>query len=104
MADLMATATCTAFRAVEEVTGESVASRLLVERVGWLAALTRQMTAAVVARHWNDEDLRTVESGVGPDARALPVKGWMAMANVDADGAMTLDPDFFVDFGDQRPH
>jgi hypothetical protein len=79
VADLMATATCTAFRAVEEVTGESVASRLLVERVGWLAALTRQMTAAVVARHWNDEDLRTVESGVGPDARALPVKGWMAM-------------------------
>ena len=79
MADLMATATCTAYRAVEATHGESMPSRLLVERVGWLAALTRQMTAAVVARHWNDGDLRTVESGVGPDGRALPVKGWMAM-------------------------
>jgi selenium-binding protein 1 len=40
------------------------------------------------------------------DAQFYPdgVKGWMAMANVDADGAMTLDPDFYVDFGDQRPH
>ena len=79
VADLMATATCTAYRAVEATHGESMPSRLLVERVGWLAALTRQMTAAVVARHWNDGDLRTVESGVGPDGRALPVKGWMAM-------------------------
>jgi putative transposase-like DNA-binding protein len=76
---LTATATCTAFRAVEEVTGESVSLRLLVERVGWLAALTRQMTAAVVATHWDDMDLATVGSGVGPDGRALPVKGWMAI-------------------------
>jgi selenium-binding protein 1 len=40
------------------------------------------------------------------DAQFYPdgVKGWMAMANVDADGVMTLDPDFFVDFGDQRSH
>jgi hypothetical protein len=76
---LTATATCTAFRAVEEMTGESVPSRLLVDRVGWLAALSRQMAAAVVATHWTDGDLARIGSGVGPDGRALPSKGWMAI-------------------------
>lgn len=40
------------------------------------------------------------------DAQFYPegIQGWMAMATVDADGAMTLDPEFFLDFGDQRPH
>jgi selenium-binding protein 1 len=34
------------------------------------------------------------------------IKGWVAKAdvNVDNGGGFTLDPDFFVDFGDERPH
>jgi hypothetical protein len=79
VAVVTATATCTAFRAVEERTGEVVTSRVLVERVGFLAALTRAMSAAVVAAHWNGADLVMIGSGVGPDGRALPPNGWMAL-------------------------
>ncbi len=34
------------------------------------------------------------------------IKGWVAKADVDVDngGGFTLDPDFFVDFGEERPH
>ncbi len=40
------------------------------------------------------------------DAQFYPdgIKGWMAMATTGPDGGMELAPDFFVDFGDQRPH
>jgi hypothetical protein len=79
VAVLTSTATCAAFRAVEQATGELVPTRLLVERVGFLAALTRVMSAAVVAARWNDGDLGRVGSGVGLDGRALPSKGWMAL-------------------------
>jgi hypothetical protein len=79
MAELTATVTCTAFGAVAEATGELVTERLLTERVEFLAGLTQQATAAVVAAHWNDGDLATVGAGVGPDGRALPAKGWMAL-------------------------
>jgi len=79
VAELTATATCSAFRAVEETTGELVPSRLLIQRVGFLAALAQELTAAVVAAHWNDADLATVQAGVGPDGRVLPSKGWMAI-------------------------
>jgi methanethiol oxidase len=30
--------------------------------------------------------------------------GWMAKINVGPEGGMEVDPDFFVDFGDTRPH
>ena len=79
MAVVTATATCTAFRAVDERTGEVVIARVLIERVGSLAALTQAMSTSVVAAHWNDGDLGRVGSGVGPDGRALPAKGWMAL-------------------------
>lgn len=32
------------------------------------------------------------------------LKGWMAKIDVDPNGGMTLDPDFFIDFGEMRPH
>jgi selenium-binding protein 1 len=34
------------------------------------------------------------------------IEGWVAKADVDVHngGGFTLDPDFFVDFGDERPH
>lgn len=79
MAELTATAPCTAFRAVEEATGEPVSARLLAERVDFLAALTQELATEVVVAHWNDDDLVRVGSRVGPDGRALPSKGWAAM-------------------------
>jgi hypothetical protein len=79
VAALTATATCTAFRAVVETTGELVPARLLAERVGFLAVLIQAISSGVVASRWTDADLGALEVGVGPDGRALPVKGWMAM-------------------------
>jgi Putative transposase DNA-binding domain len=79
VAVLTSTATCTAFRAVEQATGELVPTRLLAERVGFLAALIQTMTTAVVAERWNEADLVTIGSGIGPDGRALPLKGWMTL-------------------------
>jgi selenium-binding protein 1 len=40
------------------------------------------------------------------DAQFYPagVKGWMTMLNADPNGGMSADPNFFVDFGDERPH
>jgi selenium-binding protein 1 len=32
------------------------------------------------------------------------LSGWMVRANVDPAGGFALDPDFFVDFGQTRPH
>jgi hypothetical protein len=85
MAELTATVTCTAFRAVEDATGELVPAQLLAHRVGLLAALTQRMTAAMVAARWNDCDLATLGSKVGPDGRALPAKGWMALRRLGWD-------------------
>lgn len=40
------------------------------------------------------------------DAQFYPdgIKGWMVKLDVDSDGGMRLDPDFFIDFGSERPH
>jgi selenium-binding protein 1 len=32
------------------------------------------------------------------------IKGWVARADVNDGGGFALDPDFFMDFGDERPH
>jgi hypothetical protein len=88
MGELTATATCIAFGGVEETTGEVVGARPLAERVGFLAVLVQKMTATVVSAHWSDGDLMTVGSGVGPDGRALPPKGWMALRRL----GWTADP------------
>jgi len=32
------------------------------------------------------------------------IRGWMVKINADAQGGLTVDRDFFVDFGDDRPH
>jgi methanethiol oxidase len=32
------------------------------------------------------------------------LKGWMVKIDVNPEGGMTVDPDFFVDFGEMRPH
>ncbi|MBT2227551.1 zinc ribbon domain-containing protein [Nonomuraea sp. NEAU-A123] len=79
MSELTATASCTAYAAVVEASGEVVAQGLLVRRVAWLAGLTGDLTARLVAVRWNAADLDALASGVGLDGRALPSKGWMAL-------------------------
>lgn len=32
------------------------------------------------------------------------IKGWMAKVDIGENGGMTLDPSFFIEFGDERPH
>jgi len=40
------------------------------------------------------------------DAQFYPdgIRGWMAKLDADPEGGMSVDPNFFLDFGDQRPH
>jgi selenium-binding protein 1 len=40
------------------------------------------------------------------DAQFYPdgIKGWMVKLDADPNGGMAVDPNFFLDFGDQRPH
>ncbi len=40
------------------------------------------------------------------DAQFYPdgIRGWMVKVDVDPEGGMQFDPNFFVDFGDQRAH
>jgi methanethiol oxidase len=40
------------------------------------------------------------------DAQFYPegIRGWAVKLDVEPDGGMALDPDFFVDFGEERPH
>jgi methanethiol oxidase len=40
------------------------------------------------------------------DAQFYPegIEGWMVKLDADPAGGMCFDPDFFLDFGDQRPH
>ncbi|MEU7832880.1 zinc ribbon domain-containing protein, partial [Nonomuraea sp. NPDC049129] len=79
MGRLTATASCTAYAAVVEASGEVVAQALLVRRVAWLTALARDVTARLVVARWNAADLDALGSGVGLDGRVLPSKGWMAL-------------------------
>ncbi|MEU7836330.1 hypothetical protein [Nonomuraea sp. NPDC049129] len=79
MSRLTATASCTAYAAVVEATGEVVAQALLVRRVAWLTGLARDVTARLVVARWNAADLDALGSGVGLDGRVLPSKGWMAL-------------------------
>jgi selenium-binding protein 1 len=43
---------------------------------------------------------RTWDEQFYPDG----ISGWMVKADVSESGEMKLDPDFFVDYGDFRPH
>ena len=40
------------------------------------------------------------------DAQFYPegIQGWMVKLDADPTGGMSFDPNFFLDFGDQRPH
>ncbi|MCJ0870661.1 zinc ribbon domain-containing protein [Streptomyces sp. AP-93] len=75
----MATATCTAFRAVIEGGSELVGRRMLSERVGFLASLCQELTQRLVATRWDEASLDVLAAGVDGRGEVLPSKGWMAM-------------------------
>jgi len=79
MATLTATATCTAYRAVIEATGEPISQRALIERAGWLAALTGHLTTQIVNSHWTEADLDALAAGIDQRRRPLPAKGYVAL-------------------------
>jgi hypothetical protein len=79
----MATATCTAFRGALEGTGERVGRRVLLERVGFLAQLSRELTGALVAARWDEGSLDVLAAGVDERGQDLPSKGWMAMRRLN---------------------
>src|SRR5882757_8616289 len=79
MAVLTATASCTAYRAALETSGEAVGERTLVRRARWLAALSQSMAAQVLTERWTGSALTELASGKSGDGRVLPAKGWMAV-------------------------
>ena len=91
MAELAATATCTAYRAVVEATGEQVVQRLLAERVGWLVTLAQQRGDSIVAARWTEADLDLLAGGVDHAGRRLPRKGWMALRRLGWHAAVPAD-------------
>ncbi|WP_327428452.1 hypothetical protein [Streptomyces sp. NBC_01236] len=64
MANLMATATCTAYRAVIEGSGERVDQATLRARVGFLAELCQDLTVRLLAARWTETDLDTLAAGI----------------------------------------
>ncbi|MDH6623750.1 hypothetical protein M2271_001542 [Streptomyces sp. LBL] len=83
MAKLMATATCTAFAGVLEATGERIGQRGLLERVGFLAELSRTLTGALVAARWDENSFDVLAAGVDERGEVLPSKGWMALRRLN---------------------
>ncbi|MFD4377817.1 transposase, partial [Streptomyces sp. NPDC058527] len=79
MSRLVSTATCTAYSGVLEATGERVGPRVLLERVGFWAGLSQELTGALVASRWDEESLDVLAAGVDEHGQALPSKGWMAL-------------------------
>ncbi|GAA4628693.1 hypothetical protein GCM10023196_046110 [Actinoallomurus vinaceus] len=64
---------------VDEKTGEALTARAVTERVGWAADLVADMTAGLLAGHWNAEDVARLAAGVDEAGRVLPSNAWMAL-------------------------
>ncbi|MGW1194552.1 zinc ribbon domain-containing protein [Streptomyces sp. NPDC002536] len=63
----------------DERTGEVLSSAALVERVGWCTGLVSEMTDALLAEHWNTDDVDGLASGEDAGGRKLPSNAWMAL-------------------------
>ena len=75
---LTATASCSAYRALDETTTEPLDLRVLSGRVGWLAALAGQIAQQVLEGSWEDQAVFEFNQPTGPDGRPLPSKAYMA--------------------------
>ena len=89
MADRLLTcsATCTLRGEVDEKTGEALSSRQATQRVSWLAAITTGLARSLLENAWNQANLATLAGGVGPDGRALPARGYVALRRLGWDPA-----------------
>ncbi|MHB8323902.1 MAG: zinc ribbon domain-containing protein [Candidatus Dormibacteria bacterium] len=76
---LTATASCAAFWGKDELSSDALRRAALAERVEWLAEIAAEVTRKLIWEHFNDADIRRLGSGVGPDDRPLPAKGYAAM-------------------------
>ncbi|MCY0953628.1 hypothetical protein OTB16_30025 [Streptomyces sp. H27-S2] len=92
----MATATCTAFHGVLEGTGEWVGQRALLERVGFLAQLSRELTGVLVAARWDEDSLDVLSAGLDERGEGLPSKGWMAMRRLNWPQTLTPPAGVYV--------
>jgi hypothetical protein len=63
----------------DEKTGEALTATEVAERVGWCAALVRDMAARLSAGHWNPADLESLASGRDAAGKPLPAMAWMAL-------------------------
>ncbi|WP_307621073.1 zinc ribbon domain-containing protein [Streptomyces sp. V3I7] len=66
-----------------EATGEGVGQRDLLERVGFLAELSQELTRGLVAARWDEESLDVLAAGVDEHGEVLPSKGWMALRRLN---------------------
>ncbi|MDH6622705.1 hypothetical protein M2271_000492 [Streptomyces sp. LBL] len=96
MAKLMATATCTAFAGVLEATGERIGQRGLLERVGFLAELSRTLTGALMAARWDENSFDVLAAGVDERGEILPSKGWMALRRLNWPQTLTPPAGVYV--------
>jgi hypothetical protein len=93
---LVATAPCTAFGGVLEASGERVGQALLYERVGFLAALSRELTSALVASRWDEASLDVLAVGLDEQGEKLPSKGWMALRRLGWQHTAALAEEVYV--------
>ena len=75
---------------IDEKTGESLTAATLAERIGWCAALVRDMAVDLVTAHWNAAGLESLASGRDAAGRPLPAMAWMALRRL---GWGTAPPD-----------
>ncbi|MCX4669060.1 transposase [Streptomyces sp. NBC_01381] len=82
---------------VDEETGELLPAGVLAERVGWCAALVADMSADLLAGHWNATDVDLLASGEDAGGRTLPSNAWMALRRL----GWTAAPDQGVKVNDR---
>jgi hypothetical protein len=76
---LTANATCSAYRALDETTSQTIRTRELSQRVGWLASLTGQIAQDILRSNWDDQMVTQFNRDTDDDGRPLPRKGYMAV-------------------------
>jgi len=76
--ELVSTATCRAYEGTDESTGGALTSSEVAKRVGWAIGLTATLGHTMLEEHYNDEGLKALTSGTGPDGRELPSNGYVA--------------------------
>jgi hypothetical protein len=60
-------------------TGEALPAAVVAQRVGWCAALVRDLAAGLLGEHWNAADVPVLASGRDRAGRPLPAQAWTAV-------------------------